>query len=412
MRGKAGLNNEKLQLSNRSLILGIIVKRGIVSRIELVELTGLGKAAITNIVNELLEGDIIEECDKPKKAGQRKTKGLRIKEGEIHILSVRWMRDCYKASVFSFSGTMLAKVEAEIPAEEDVRETTNRIFETMDGLIRQFGEDTFLGICVGVPGPYIRSDGFSRAFVNGYEKLQQVDIQQMFEDHFPCLVLTEHDAHLSAFCEWANLNRSKNIDCRCLLALQSIGVGIGAGIVFNGDILEGAFGIAGEIGQIGIYFNGPKNTYGGRGTLEYYASSASVRNYVRDRLCEFPDTVLNEGSDYQEILAAYEAGDRLAEWAFGMIAWRLAYGLLSTIFIINPELIVIEPDYPASEKFIDKLNESLCKMIDPEIAKRIMIRYSDIPEDTTLQGGYEFTIQYLANDASLYERLKEIMRKQ
>lgn len=412
MKGKAGLNNEKLQLLNRSLVLGIIVKRGIVSRIELVKLTGLGKAAITNIVNELLEGDIIEECDKPKKEGQRKTKGLRIKEGDIHILSVRWMRDCYKASVFSFSGKMITKVETEILPEENIRETTHRIFETMDALIRQFGEDSFLGICVGVPGPYIRSDEFSRAIVNGYEKLQQVDIQRLFESHFSCLVLTEHDAHLSAFCEWASLNRSKDMDCRCLLALQSIGVGIGAGIVFNGDILEGAFGIAGEIGQIGIYFNGPQNTYGGRGTLEHYASSASVKNYVRERLCEFPDTVLSEESDYQAILAAYDAGDRLAEWAFDMTAWRLAYGLLSTIFIINPELIVIEPDYPASEKFIKKLCDSLCEMINPEIAERIMVRYSDIPEDTTLRGGYEFTIQYLASDSSLYDRLKKIMKKQ
>lgn len=411
MKKQFGLNNEKLQLSNRSLVLGIIVKRGVVSRKELVELTGLGKAAITNIIKELLEGGIVEECDKPKKAGQRKTKGLTVKEVGVHILSVRWMRDGYKASVFSFSGHILAKAEDRIQAEEDIEETTCRILETMDGLIRQFGEDTFLGICVGIPGPYIRNNGFSRAIVNGYEKLQQIDVQRLFESHFSCIVLTEHDAHLSAFCEWADLSRRKHLDCKCLLALQSIGVGIGAGIVFNGDILEGAFGIAGEIGQIGIYFNGPQNTYGGRGTLEYYASSASVKNYVCDRLCEFPDTILNEESNYREILAAYEAGDKLAEWAFDMVAWRLAYGLLGIIFVINPELIVIEPDYPVSDHFIGKLRTSLSEMLNPEISQRIMIQYSDIPEDTTLKGGYEFIIQYLADNRSLYEELKRIIKQ-
>ena len=53
----------------------------------------------------------------------------------------------------------------------------------------------------------------------------------------------------------------------CLLALQSIGIGIGAGLILNGKVLEGAFGIAGEIGNIGIYFNGPKNSNGNGGRL-------------------------------------------------------------------------------------------------------------------------------------------------
>lgn len=411
MKKQNGLNNEKLQLLNRSLVLGIISKRGIASRKELVALTGLGKPAITNIVNELLDGDIIEECDKPKEAGQRRTKGLRIKNGLIHILSARWMRTGYRAAVFSFSGEMLTEVEDHIPPGEDVLKSAERILGAMDKLLEQFGEDTFLGICVGVPGPYIRDNGFSKAIVSDYEKFQEIDIQLLFESHFSCKVLTEHDAHLSAFCEWADLNRNAHIDCKCLLALQSIGVGIGAGIILNGDILEGAFGIAGEIGQLGIYFNGPKNTYGERGTLEHYASSSAVKHYVRDRLCEFPDTVLSEESSYREILSAYEAGDDLAGWAFDMVAQRLAYGLLSAIFLINPEIIVIEPDYPVCDRFLNKLRSSLFEMLNPELAKRIILRYSDVAEDTTLRGGYEFTVQYLASNNSLYERLKEILQK-
>ena len=69
-----------------------------------------------------------------------------------------------------------------------------------------------------------------------------------------------------------------------MLALQSLGIGIGAGVILNGKIVEGAFGVSGEIGQMGILFSGVKNSQGARGKLENYASSSSVKKYVRTRL--------------------------------------------------------------------------------------------------------------------------------
>ena len=67
-----GLNNQKIQQTNRSLILEMIIDRGIVTRKEMIDLTGLHKPTITNIVNELLEMNVIEECEVPRKEGQRK----------------------------------------------------------------------------------------------------------------------------------------------------------------------------------------------------------------------------------------------------------------------------------------------------------------------------------------------------
>ena len=55
-----GLNNQKIQQTNRSLILEMIIDRGIVTRKEMIDLTGLHKPTITNIVNELLEMNVIE----------------------------------------------------------------------------------------------------------------------------------------------------------------------------------------------------------------------------------------------------------------------------------------------------------------------------------------------------------------
>ena len=43
---------------------------------------------------------------------------------------------------------------------------------------------------------------------------------------------------------------------------------------------------------MGILFSGVKNSQGARGKLENYASSSSVKKYVRTRLFEFPESEL------------------------------------------------------------------------------------------------------------------------
>ena len=45
-----GLNNQKIQQTNRSLILEMIIDRGIVTRKDMIDITGLHKQTITNKV--------------------------------------------------------------------------------------------------------------------------------------------------------------------------------------------------------------------------------------------------------------------------------------------------------------------------------------------------------------------------
>jgi DNA-binding MarR family transcriptional regulator len=70
-----GLNNQKMQQVNRSLILSLILEHPGISRLELAQITGLQKPTITNIVNELLTLGVVDNCEKPKIENQKKTKG-------------------------------------------------------------------------------------------------------------------------------------------------------------------------------------------------------------------------------------------------------------------------------------------------------------------------------------------------
>ncbi len=402
-----GLNNDMIQRTNRSLILRNILERKVVSRIQLAKLTGLKKPTITNIVNDLLKLDIIEECDMEKKEGYRKTEGLQIRANGIKIVAARWIREFFSASIYTLSGTEESSVRCEISTNDEIDIALDKIFCTIDKLVSGIDQDKIIGMCVGVPGPYIRGKK-NIAIVTGYEKLSEIDIQKTFETHYSFPVFTEHDGRLQALAEWNYMDFKEKEKSKCLLALQSLGIGIGAGIVEKGKTFPGAFGIAGEIGQLGIYFNGPKNHAGERGTLEHYASSYSVKEYVRQRLMEYPESQLNENSPYNEIVEAYYANDPLAEWAFDSVANRLAYGLTGIIFIISPDKIIIGPEYPNNERFLQKVKDGINSMVSPEISDNIDIRFSSYKGDPTVSGAYYYVLERFLHDSSIYERVKNI----
>lgn len=61
---KTGVNNKLLKQKNRGLLLKLIATGECSSRIELAQKTGLAKMTVSNIVNEFLENDMLEEREK------------------------------------------------------------------------------------------------------------------------------------------------------------------------------------------------------------------------------------------------------------------------------------------------------------------------------------------------------------
>ena len=118
---------------------------------------------------------------------------------------------------------------------------------------------------------------------------------------------------------------------------------------------------------------------------------------------------MSEESSYDQILQAYYDIDPLAVWAFDVIAWHLAYGLANTIFVINPGIIIIGPDYPKAKRFTDKIKQALNGLMDERISSRIEIRYSEIDKDPTLEGGYRYVVDMFIHNRMLFERVSEIM---
>ena len=404
---KVGLNSESMQRANRHLIIGILLENKSVSRIELSKRTNLNRATITNIINEFLAAGIVREEGFQKEREGRKAEGLCLFCPEAAVLSARLTREFFEIGAFSIDGDMRFREHCPIDKNEDIQSIMRLLFLEIDAAVQRVGEENVLGLSVGVPGPYLRGKR-NVAVVSEFEQLGRIDFQRELEEHYPFYVITEHDSQLSALAEWKRLPPETRMEENSLVAIQSIGIGIGSGMIINGKIFHGATGIAGEVGHMGINFNGASQGAGRRGIFEAYASTGAVRQYVLERMYEFPESTLTDTCDYKQIREAYFNDDPLAACAMDNLAWKLAYGLSNIVYTINPSRIVLSEDYPRCPRFIHRVRDGMGKMIYPELMETTVLRYSEIEIDTTLLGGHYLVLDSMLKQDLLMDRLKAI----
>ncbi len=133
----------------------------------------------------------------------------------------------------------------------------------------------------------------------------------------------------------------------CLNAIfLSVGTGIGAGILINGEILRGSHDIAGCIGWMAL--KGPfEKKYTSCGCFEYYASGEGIAKVTREFLedqkdydGELKNKHIEKITSY-DVFKAYYNGDKLAVRVIQLSVefWGMAVANLVSLF--NPEKIIL-----------------------------------------------------------------------
>lgn len=406
-----GLNNSEVQKMNRCLILKLMLEKGGITRTELSSCTGLQKATITNIMNEFINMGIVVDASGNPAETARRGDTLRLDLEGMYILSVSINRKDYKVYLYTLDGKLKLENEKGISRKADIHKTLDALKGDIRKVVGQIGKERIVGACLGMPGPYIKKET-EVALVSGFEQLAGVDVRKELEQEFGMPFLSEHDAKLSAFAEWKNLGDIKEKNHISLVALRSTGVGIGAGIIIGGRIVEGKLGIAGEIGHMGINYNQKRKGTSHKGVLEQHAGTEIAVKYVGERLYEFPDSILNEESGYGEIVKAYQEGDSLAEYAIHKLAWMMGYGLAGIVYLLNPDYIILGRDYPESEAFLDQVRKSMGEFVHPMIMESVSIRTSAVTEDSIMLGGYYFAVEHLLEHNLLLDCIKRVKDKE
>jgi glucokinase len=173
-----------------------------------------------------------------------------------------------------------------------------------------------------------------------------VDLDNQLTKLIGLPVVIENDANAAAWGE-AKFGAGKNQDHMMML---TVGTGIGGGIVVNGALYRGAFGIAAEFGHMRVVPDGHICGCGARGCFEQYASGNALLRHAREAINASPEVARNllsrgdgtvAGLTGQVITEAARKGDPVALAAFNTTGQWLGAGIASLAVLLDPACVVI-----------------------------------------------------------------------
>jgi glucokinase-like ROK family protein len=316
---------------------------GGISRSELARQLGLTRAAVTTIVGDLIEAGLVYETEDGPATGGRRPILLELNPRRGYLVGVDLGATHYGMLITDFGGRVVNEAEARL----DIRMSPDLYLAKIDAALgdlltgAQLGFDDVLAIGLGVPGPIATEAGMVIAppIMPGWDKYP---IRAKAAELWGRPVSLNNDAELGALGEWAHgAGRGER-----QLAYIKVGTGIGAGLLLDGKIFQGATGCAGEIGHVTVKDDGPLCTCGNYGCLEAMAGGAAIANRAREAVLAGKRTQLASIRSTDEITArdvahAARLGDLVAQQIMAEAGGYLGIAIASLVNMFNPSMIVI-----------------------------------------------------------------------
>jgi len=332
--------------TNKNAVINLIrFTSGGISRADLARKLGISRAAVTAIINELIEKEIVRETSNGPITGGRRSKLLGINAGGGHTVGV----DIGATHVGLIVTDLSAQVLHELEVSFDIGQGPETCLAKIDDLLRELlvkadlRLDQILAIGVGVPGPVVAEAGAVVAppIMPGWDNFP---ILHHLNSLWHCPIALNNDAELGALGEWAyGAGRNE----RHLLYIK-VGYGVGAGVLIDGKIYRGASGSAGEIGHITILDQGPVCTCGNVGCLESLAGGRAIADKARMAVQSGQrrtQLAQNNSRTKQitafEVAAAARMGDLVAQEIITEAGDYLGIAIANLINVVNPGTIVV-----------------------------------------------------------------------
>jgi len=244
------------------------------------------------------------------------------------------------AGVVDEKGTIIEMVRRPTPAANASR-TVELISDAVTELLAKYEVEA---VGIGAAG-FVEESRSTVVFAPNLAWRNEPVARQV-EDRTGRPVVVENDANAAAWAE-ARLGAGRGHDH---LMMITIGTGIGAGLVLNGELYRGRWGMAGEPGHYRVVPDGRLCGCGNRGCWEQYASGSALVAEARDFARRSPGAAVRllqlaggtpEGITGPEVTTAAREGDAAALRCFEIIGRWLGQGLADMAAILDPGCFVL-----------------------------------------------------------------------
>ena len=346
-----------MRRQNLALVMGAVAGGGPLSRAAVAGRTGLTRAAVSSLVDELLDGGLLAERG-PAPAGRvgRPGRALVVDDAGPAGLGLEIGVEHLAACLVDLGGAVRVLERVAVAnRDRDPAEVADRLA----ALARRVTEGHDLraaGVAVAVPGLVGGADGSVAHAPNlGWRR---VPVAGLLRERLPAPLaglplVVENEANLGAQAElWLGAGASDAVHV-------SAEAGIGAALLVGGRLFRGARGFAGELGHVPVHPDGPPCPCGARGCLEQYAGEAAV---LRAAGLDHPG-----GDPVAELAARAARAEEPVLRALERAGAALGTALAGAVNLVDPAAVVLGGAYA-------ELGAWLLPGMRRELAARVAVR--------------------------------------
>lgn len=375
-----------IRRANLAVVLQLVAAEGECSRAGIALRTALNKSTVSSLVAELIATGLLAETGEDEHPGRvgRPARLVRLNGGAVVGVGLELSVDALTVCALDLGGRLRRRVHAELDqVASDPGPALHRLAGYARAAIDELQQEgaRVAGVAVALPG--LVDEPGRRLIVAPNIGWQDVPVSAVLDGELGdgrvggrvggLPITIDNEANLAALAEhWEGAARDLD-DVLCV----SGGVGIGAALLFGGELHRGAHGFAGELGHVSVDPRGAPCACGGRGCLETVAGRDAV----------FSRAGVPAAGPYGgtgALVARATAGDPDALAALAQAGQALGVALAAAVNLVDPQAVVLGGHF-------GPLVPWLRPPVQQELTRRVL---------ASARGGCEIRASVLGEDAA------------
>ena len=288
-------------------------------------------------------------------------------------------------------------------ALEGVAQTTGQIVRAIETALEAASarKSQVLGVGIAVPGHVKAKEGLVMWAPNFKDQWKQVPIAHSVETLLGLPVRIGNDANLAALGEF-RFGAGRSV--RHLIMI-TLGTGVGAGIIVDGKLLDGADGGAGEVGHM-IINPGGRGGNTAFGTVEGEAQRDGIIERAARKVQQGRSTTLGARVDFDRFaltpaIIAEEAlkGDVVALEVYEETGYYLGICVANLINLFNTQMIVVGGGIAqAGEIILDPIRRTATACAIRSMSRTCSIVPAELGDNAGVLGSAAIILQEIAGE--------------
>jgi predicted NBD/HSP70 family sugar kinase len=363
------LKPEDTRIKNAKTLLHLLLKNNGISRVDLSRITGLTKTTVSAIINEFIALGIVEESSTISTGNVGKSPiPLHIRTDAVYTIGVHLGRQEVKTVLMDARMNIISRKKGLSYERLGPKGILESLFLSIDDSMKGAEKNKFkIGVIgIGVPGPLNAETGVV-SHPPKFKGWKDVPLGKIIHERYKLPVWIENDANVGVLAEkWHGGGKDlKNFVY--VLANE----GIGAGIVIDDELYQGAYDYVGEIGHTLFYDHGKFRYLEDISGVDILIKKARSRGLNIENIKEMPNLL--------------QKNDKVTKSIVKQLATWIGATVINVIHIIGPEAVFIGGKMAVlGDALVQPIKEIVSQYLFGD--QVVDVRLSEISEDAVAIG--------------------------